>query len=271
MDLISVVVITYNSSKTVTETLESIYNQTYPRLELIVSDDCSTDGTVNIVREWIKTHHKRFVSVRIIKAKKNHGVTKNCNIGLNQAKGKYVQEIAGDDLLIKDAIEKKYRFAEKNNLNAVFSKVEVFGTNIPRVRFVKRYCERGYDIIKKGWQEQYNQIIVDNFVAGPSGGFFLTEYIQTMGGYDVSYSMLEDYPFLFHYILAGNEIVLLEEELVRYRISNSSVWTSDNKDYLKCAVKFFFRERLLELMKNRQYKVAAFSLIGYLSIFFRAQ
>lgn len=271
MDLISVIVITYNSGKTVIETLESIYNQTYPRLELIVSDDSSTDDTVDIIREWIRAHRKRFLNVRILKARKNHGVTKNCNIGINQARGKYVQEIAGDDLLVKDALEKKYRFAEKNNLKAVFTKVEVFGTNLPRVRIVKRYCERGYAIIKKGWQEQHDQIILDNFIAGPSGAFYLTEYIRTVGGYDVRYPMLEDYPFIFHYILAGNEIVLLEEELVRYRVSNSSMWTSSNKSYLKSAVKFFFREGLCELIKNRQYRVAASELVGYVTIFFKAR
>ena len=48
MDLISVVVVTYNSSKTVVETLDSIYNQTYHNLELIVTDDCSTDNTVKL-------------------------------------------------------------------------------------------------------------------------------------------------------------------------------------------------------------------------------
>jgi len=50
--LVSVVVVTYNSSKYVEETLESIKNQTYPNIELIVTDDCSTDSTVDIVMNW---------------------------------------------------------------------------------------------------------------------------------------------------------------------------------------------------------------------------
>ena len=261
MDLISIVVVTYNSGKTVVETLDIIYKQTYQKLELIVSDDCSIDNTVDVVRKWIKTHKKRFVNVRLLKAKENHGVTKNCNIGIFQAKGKYVQIIAGDDLFMQNAIERKRDYAEKNKLNVVFSKVKVFGANIPRVNYVKRYCERGYCIAKKGWQEQYDQIILGNFIAGPSGEFFLTEYIQKLGGFDVHYPMLEDYPFIYHYILAGNEIVLLEEELEQYRISNSSIWTSNNKNYVKSSIKFFFRERFKELIKNKKYKIALNEMI----------
>lgn len=269
MDLISVVVVTYNSDKTVVETLDSIYKQTYHKLELIVTDDCSTDHTVEIVRKWLERHHKRFVNVRLLKAKKNHGVTKNCNIGMNQAKGKYVQVIAGDDLLTEQALERKWQFAEKNRLNVVFSKVEVFGNNIPRVNYVEQYCERGYQIVKMGWQEQYNQIILGNFIAGPSGGFYLTAYMQTIGGFDVRYPMLEDYPFIFHYILEGNEIVMMDEKLEKYRISNSSIWTSCNKGYLKSSAKFFLRERLIELIKNGNYRTAVAEIVNSLSILLR--
>ena len=51
--LISIVVITYNNSNYIEETLESIKSQTYNNIELIVSDDCSTDKTVEITEEWI--------------------------------------------------------------------------------------------------------------------------------------------------------------------------------------------------------------------------
>ena len=52
--LVSVVVITYKSANTILETLESFKQQTYKNIELIVSDDCSPDHTVEVVEEWIK-------------------------------------------------------------------------------------------------------------------------------------------------------------------------------------------------------------------------
>ncbi len=74
LPLISVPVVTYNSSKTVLETLDSIYNQTYENLELIVSDDCSTDNTVDICQEWINAHKERFVRTELLVDEKNTGV-----------------------------------------------------------------------------------------------------------------------------------------------------------------------------------------------------
>lgn len=52
--LVSVIVITYNSSKYVLETLNSVAAQTYDNIELIISDDCSVDNTVEICRNWLK-------------------------------------------------------------------------------------------------------------------------------------------------------------------------------------------------------------------------
>ena len=147
MELISVVVATYNSGKTVIETLASIRKQTYANLELIVSDDHSTDNTVKLVGKWLRKYQNRFAKVRFLIAKKNHGVTKNCNIAINQAHGKYVQLVAGDDILLEQAIERKYEFAERKSLKLVCSKVELFGNNFYNVSGMERLCERCYKIV----------------------------------------------------------------------------------------------------------------------------
>lgn len=257
MELISVVVITYNSSKTVIETLESIRNQTYAKLELIVTDDHSADNTVEIVREWLQKYHKRFVRARILKAKKNHGVTKNCNIGINQVNGKYVQLVAGDDILLEQAIERKYKFAEKKSLNLVCSKVEAFGSNMHNVSIMERLCEKCFDIMRSGWEKQYENILSFNFVIGPMCGFYLTEYFKHVGGFDIRFPMLEDYPFMFRYIVSGNEIELLDEVLMRYRVSDTSLSMKKDLAFNKSVRKFICFEIVKELMKSKRYKDAA--------------
>lgn len=256
MELISVVVVTYNSGKTVLETLESIQRQTYPDLELIITDDHSADNTVEIVRDWLKIHHKRFVEARLLKAKKNNGVTKNCNIGMNQAHGKYIQLIAGDDILLECAIEKKYQFAEKYSLNLVCSKVEVFGNNMHNVASMERLCERCYDIMKGKWDKQYKNILKFNFVIGPMCGFYLMKYFKQVRGFDIRYPMLEDWPFIFHYIVEGNKIKLLDETLTQYRISDQSL--SMKKDILfdKSVRNFVCYEVVKELIKCKRFKEA---------------
>lgn len=256
MDLISVVVVTYNSDKTVVETLDSIYKQTYHKLELIVTDDCSTDHTVETVRKWLERHQGRFVNVRLLKAKKNHGVTKNCNIGMNQAIGKYVQLIAGDDILLEYAIKSKYEFAEERKIDLVCSKVEVFGSNIQNVAAMERLCEKCFKIMKEDWEKQYENILKFNFVIGPMCGFYLLEYFKKVGGFDIRYPMLEDYPFMFHYIMDGNEIELLDEVLTKYRISDKSLSMKKDMVFNKSVVKFISLEVIRELIRGRNFKGA---------------
>ena len=69
--LVSIIVITYNSAKYVLETLESARYQTYQNIELIVSDDCSVDNTVEICNNWIKKNSNRFARVELITVNKN--------------------------------------------------------------------------------------------------------------------------------------------------------------------------------------------------------
>ena len=58
--LVTVVVVTYNSSKYVLETLDSIFEQTYKNIELIITDDGSSDNTVELCREWLTHYGDRF-------------------------------------------------------------------------------------------------------------------------------------------------------------------------------------------------------------------
>jgi alpha-1,3-rhamnosyltransferase len=68
--LVSIVVITYNSSDYVLETLESAKDQTYKNIELIISDDCSTDNTVEICKNWLEENKERFKHTELITVKK---------------------------------------------------------------------------------------------------------------------------------------------------------------------------------------------------------
>ena len=74
--LVSVPVLTYNAESFIEETLESIFNQTYQTIELIISDDCSKDNTVQIVEKWCAQPRviARFTDIKIITVPKNTGI-----------------------------------------------------------------------------------------------------------------------------------------------------------------------------------------------------
>jgi glycosyltransferase involved in cell wall biosynthesis len=126
--LVSVPVITYNSSKYVLETLESIKAQTYQNIELIISDDCSTDNTVEICRKWIEENKSRFVRTELITSDVNTGVSANGNRGRNACRGEWIKSIAGDDLLMPNCIESYVNYVKQTpEAIYIFSKVEAFG------------------------------------------------------------------------------------------------------------------------------------------------
>jgi glycosyltransferase involved in cell wall biosynthesis len=94
--LVTVVGLCYNHSRYVIETLESIRNQQYKNLQVILIDDCSKDNSVAIVEEWLQQHQLNWT---FIKHTQNKGVTKSLNESLELAKGKYYKAVACDDAL----------------------------------------------------------------------------------------------------------------------------------------------------------------------------
>ena len=127
MKLVSVVVLAYRSADTI---IESIKKQTYPKIELIVTDDCSPDNTVEVVENWMRDNKGCLSDMKLVTTEKNTGLPSNINRGLRAATGMYYKGIAGDDYLTEDAIEKYVDFCEKNP--GVFP--------IAKVHFCLTYC-----------------------------------------------------------------------------------------------------------------------------------
>ncbi len=221
--LISVVILTYNSSKTVVETLESIYNQTYCRLELIVSDDKSTDNTVDICQNWMEKHRHRFENVQILVPEINTGTAANFNRGSLASHGEWIKGIAGDDLLIPDGIEKLYRFAEfKTEANIVCGKVDPFGLEIPGYdRMVWNYNFKLYKVLESA-EEQNWYLMRRNFIAAP-GVMLKKKLWESIGGYDEDIPLIEDWPMWMRITKSGHKIFFTDDIVAKYRLTTTSV------------------------------------------------
>ena len=114
-ELVSVLVISYNSERYIIETLDSIKNQTYERIQLVLSDDGSRDQTMKIAEEWIQKNGKRFESVKTHINEVNRGIPNNANQGLLLCEGSYIKLIAADDILREECIQKNLDICEKNH------------------------------------------------------------------------------------------------------------------------------------------------------------
>jgi len=102
--LVSVVMPCYNHEKYVKEAIESIIQQTYENIELIIINDGSTDNSHKIILEIANICKDRFKRFRYID-KKNEGIAKTLNIGIGLSKGTYISFLASDDVIMPDKIE----------------------------------------------------------------------------------------------------------------------------------------------------------------------
>ena len=108
--LVTVIACCYNHSAFVVESLESIRQQTYPHVQLIVTDDASTDDSPALIHDWIYRHQIRCTYLR---HQTNKGLCKTLNEALSHAKGKYIALLATDDLWMPDKLESQVGLMEK--------------------------------------------------------------------------------------------------------------------------------------------------------------
>lgn len=114
--LVSIIVVCYNHVSYVEQCIQSIVEQTYKNIEIIVADDCSTDGSVLLLEEL--TNKYDFIFLPSIA---NQGLNSNILKGLDKATGAFIAIIASDDYLVESKIEKQMHYLIKHNKEAVFS------------------------------------------------------------------------------------------------------------------------------------------------------
>ena len=239
-NLVSVCIITYNSSKTIVETLDSIFSQTYSNLELIISDDCSKDDTVEICNEWIRNNGQRFIRCLVISSKKNTGTTANCNRAFKAAKGSWIKLIAGDDLMIPDAVDVFLNYCQTNKKQVCVSRLEYFGDENrirQKIASYEPFYERYKNLDRNG---QYKLLLKSCALPAPSL-FISQKVLEEINYLDESYSFYEEWPTYLKCIIAGYDIPYISDRLVKYRCEQSCLSAAATYD---------------ETIKGKSYKVA---------------
>ncbi|CAM3522497.1 b-glycosyltransferase, glycosyltransferase family 2 protein [Flavobacterium saliperosum S13] len=117
--LVSVICLAYNHEAYVVEALESVLNQSYPNIELLIADDCSSDASVTVIENWLQ-HHP---TILFFSNKKNLGNTKTFNTVAKHAKGDYIIDLAADDVLLPDCVSRQitaFQNSKYPNLGIVY-------------------------------------------------------------------------------------------------------------------------------------------------------
>ena len=225
LPLVSVDVVTYNSADTIIEALDSVAAQTYPNLELIVSDDCSKDNTVELVQNWIDAHKERFVRTMLITVPKNTGVSANYNRAANANRGEWVKDLDGDDMLMPNCVEEYVMYINQHsNAYFCFSRPIYFGGTEKSRESMCNFLN--CDIFQKTPDEQLQYLMNSNFIY--SGAFFYNraKYNELGITNDERLPLLEDWPKWINILQAGGTFTFIDKELTKYRMSENSLCTS---------------------------------------------
>lgn len=212
-ELVSVCLPVYNGERTIKETLDSIIEQTYDNIEIIVVDNCSTDNTVEIVKSI------QCDKIRLYCNDANLGMAGNWNKCLEYVKGKYIQFVCADDLLLPESVEKKVKMIRKDsNISMVFSASQIINDNnqmvMERHQYHKSCIVDGTKLAKKSYYSK-------NLYGEPSNVLFRADLIEIVGKFALNTCYTTDWDMWLRLSCQG-KVGYVDQVLMKYRISISN-------------------------------------------------
>ena len=283
--LISVIIPSFNHANYIQDTINSIINQTYPNIELLIVDDGSTDSTLEKLKELEKKCLSRFTRF-VIKTKKNSGVVDTLNELISLSQGDYIAICASDDIYTPNALMLEYKDLEKdssialvvgnnkiidkygkecywdNSRNNVYNKNEAVFLSF--TDFISKVADIDFSSPEFG---TYERLYLENHI--PNGYLIRKSIFNIIGNY-TNLAPLEDYWLMlqiskyakikainedtFFYRWHGNNTITQTEKMVQYNKK-----TRDFENLLlinihsdKCLINYleFRKNRLLSLFSN---------------------
>jgi alpha-1,3-rhamnosyltransferase len=224
--LVSIIVITYNSEKFILETLESAKTQTYQNIELIISDDASSDNTLQVCREWLKNNKCRFVHTELITVEKNSGIPANCNRGVKASKGEWIKLIAGDDGLLPNAIELMIEATNQyKDFSVFFANANFCKDNFEQKSIMKRdpdeFSLKYFSEKQLNPNQQLQVLIRHNPIIAATS--FISRKVFEKVSFDERFKIIEDSPFWINASLNGYRLKFINKIVANYRIHSDSI------------------------------------------------
>jgi len=239
MSLVSIIVSSFNSSAFIIEALDSIFSQTWQNIEIIITDDCSEDNTLEICREWINKNKLRFIDAKILSSNKNTGIAANANRGLNAARGSWIKFIGADDSLKANCIEDNLTFIWLNpQVKILFSRIEIYKDSFEPQNLIETtpglpYDQNGIMAYGRSAYAQYKMLLVCDRIHFSPSVFIQRETLVSVGGFDERFKMIEDYPLWLKLTKLGHKLYLMHKVTVNYRKHSGAINNSDVEYLIK--------------------------------------
>lgn len=219
--LISVIIPVFNAERFIKRALESVCNQTYKNLEIIVIDDGSTDSSRDIIDSFKDERVQLF-------SRENKGLIATLNEGIDRCNGDFIARMDADDICSVTRFEKQFEYLLENpSVGAVFTGIEHIN-------------EKGETInIKRSGKTRFIEPVELIFgcpVCHPTAMFDLTKMDKDEIVYNDSYHLAEDFE-LWTRIISKTKIGLLNEVLFKYRVHPNSITSKHGLRQREIAVK----------------------------------
>lgn len=259
--LVSICIPTYNGSQFIAEAMDSALLQTYPNLEIVISDDDSVDNTLEIVESYraktpIPIHIHHHVP---------HGIGANWNYSIDMANGEYIKFLFQDDVLMPKCISEMVKLMETDKSIAIVASkrdfiVEPSFLNKETARWIENMKDLQYTLnldYSDGIAYLDNQLFSSdeffvsplNKVGEPTTILFRKNLINSIGYFREDLKQVLDYEFCYR-VLNKDRIAIIEEPLVKFRLHNLQT-TVKNKDN---AIFSLDHARMERIIYNQYFK-----------------
>ena len=191
--LVSIICHCYNHSKFVLESLKSVLNQTYDNIEIIVVDDFSTDNAADIISSFVVKHPE----IKFIQNHCNLGITKSFNRTLKKTKGKYIIDLAADDLLLPNCVMQqvdRFQNSKYQNLGIVYGNAELISEDGNFENYFFEVNAQKKVVKKRPTGKIYASIITSGKTFCSVAGMVKKEVFDSLDGYD-EFLEYEDFDF----------------------------------------------------------------------------
>ncbi|GHT88273.1 putative glycosyltransferase EpsE [Spirochaetia bacterium] len=231
--LISVIMGIYNCALTLSESIDSLLNQTYQDFELIMCDDGSTDDTYRIARQYADMHE----NIILLKNSKNMGLNYTLNHCLEYSQGEYIARQDGDDISLPNRFEEEIKFLENNPNIALVSCSQI------------HFNDKGdYKISKKMPYPQKKDFMYGTPFFHPCC-IIRKSVLDDVGGYSVAKKLLrvEDYHLWFKIYSSGYTGYNIQEPLYKWRDDFDAYRRRNLRNRLNESYVLFIGIRMLKL------------------------
>ena len=241
--LVSVICLCYNQAAYVQQALQSVLSQTYSAIELIIADDASTDGSRAIIERFAQDHPH----IQLVLNDSNQGNCRTLNKALALAKGKYVIDLAADDVLFNDRIEKQVAVFEQQGESCALVYSNACLINEKGIEIGKYFAtnHHGKAIRQVPTGEVYERLLWDDFICPPTT-MFRKAILDQLGGYDETLSY-EDFDCWIRMARDHTFAYLDDITMLRRVVKNS--WGQKPKIHL--ASSFAICQKAFKLNRNQ--------------------